>query len=67
MPSASVTAMRRSEGTYTCAFEIGASLREAMQARTKIAPQIRAATREEIESLQLPPQGRKRRTFVDLR
>lgn len=44
-----------------------AGLREAMQARTKIAPQIREATREEIESLQLPPQARKRRTFVDLR
>jgi phenylacetate-CoA ligase len=42
-------------------------LREAMQARTRIVPQIRQATREEIESLQLPPQARKRRTFVDLR
>lgn len=42
-------------------------LREAMQARAKIAPKIREATREEIESLQLPPQARKRRTFVDLR
>lgn len=44
-----------------------ATVREAMQARTKIAPQIRVATREEMESLQLPPQARKRRTFVDLR
>ncbi|MBE0545161.1 MAG: AMP-binding protein [Verrucomicrobia bacterium] len=44
-----------------------ATLREAMQARAKIAPQIRHATREEIEVLQLPPQARKRRTFVDLR
>ena len=45
-------------------------LREAMQARTKIAPQIRQATREEIESLQMPSRDggtRKRRTFVDLR
>ncbi len=42
-------------------------LREAMQARTKIVPQIREASREEIESLQMPPQARKRRTFVDLR
>ncbi|HEX5221224.1 MAG TPA: AMP-binding protein [Verrucomicrobiae bacterium] len=42
-------------------------LREVMQARAKIAPQIRQATREEIESLQMPPQARKRRTFVDLR
>ncbi len=44
-----------------------AELREQFQARTKIAPQIRHATREEIESLQMPPQARKRRTFVDLR
>jgi len=42
-------------------------LREALQARAKIAPRIREATREEIEALQLPPQARKRRTFVDLR
>jgi phenylacetate-CoA ligase len=42
-------------------------LREAMQARAKIAPQIRKATRDEIEALQMPPQARKRRTFVDLR
>lgn len=44
-----------------------AELREAFQARAKIVPQIRHATRQEIESLQLPPQARKRRTFVDLR
>ncbi len=44
-----------------------AQLREAFQARAKITPQIRHATREEIEALQLPPQARKRRTFVDLR
>lgn len=44
-----------------------ATLREAMQARAKIAPQIRSAPREEIEALQLPSQARKRRTFVDLR
>lgn len=44
-----------------------ATLREAFQARAKIAPQIRYATREEIESLQMPPTARKRRTFVDLR
>jgi phenylacetate-CoA ligase len=42
-------------------------LREAFQARAKIAPQIRQASREEIEALQMPPQARKRRTFVDLR
>lgn len=44
-----------------------AELREAFQARARITPQIRHATREEIEALQLPPQARKRRTFVDLR
>ena len=42
-------------------------LRETFQARAKIAPQIRTATREEIELLQMPPTARKRRTFVDLR
>jgi phenylacetate-CoA ligase len=44
-----------------------AALRETLQGRTKIAPQIRHASREEIEALQMPPQARKRRTFVDLR
>jgi phenylacetate-CoA ligase len=44
-----------------------AGLREAIQARAKIAPQIRQASRAEIETLQLPPEARKRRTFVDLR
>jgi phenylacetate-CoA ligase len=43
------------------------ALRECLQARSKIAPLIRHATREEIETLQMPPQARKRRTFVDLR
>jgi phenylacetate-CoA ligase len=43
------------------------ALREAMQARAKIAPSIRSAPREEIETLQMPPQARKRRLFVDLR
>jgi phenylacetate-CoA ligase len=43
------------------------ALREALQARAKIAPQIRQATRAEIEALQMPPAARKRRTFVDLR
>jgi phenylacetate-CoA ligase len=42
-------------------------LREAMQARAKIVPEIRHAPRMEIEALQMPPQARKRRTFVDLR
>ncbi len=44
-----------------------ATLREAVQARAKITPPIRRATRTEIEKLQLPPDARKRRTFVDLR
>ena len=46
------------------------SLREAIQARAKISPQIRLASREEIEALQMPSRdggSRKRRTFVDLR
>ncbi|HEY5345336.1 MAG TPA: AMP-binding protein [Verrucomicrobiae bacterium] len=43
------------------------TLREAFQGRVKIAPQIRHVTRAEIESLQMPPAARKRRTFVDLR
>jgi phenylacetate-CoA ligase len=43
------------------------SLQEAFRARAKIAPHIRLATREEIESLQMPPETRKRRTFMDLR
>ncbi|MGZ4961244.1 MAG: phenylacetate--CoA ligase family protein [Limisphaerales bacterium] len=44
-----------------------ADLREVIQARAKIAPRIRHASREEIEALQMPPQARKRRTFADLR
>ena len=43
------------------------TLREALQARAKITPQIRHVAREEIEALQMPPQARKRSTFVDLR
>jgi phenylacetate-CoA ligase len=43
------------------------TLREALQARAKIAPQIRHATRKEIEALQMPTAARKRRTFLDLR
>ncbi len=46
------------------------ALRETFQARAKIAPQIRNATRDEIELLQMPSRDggtRKRRTFVDLR
>lgn len=43
------------------------TLREALQARSKISPEIRHVSRAEIEALQMPPQARKRRTFVDLR
>ena len=43
------------------------TLREALQARARIAPKIRLVSQAKIESLQLPPQARKRRTFVDLR
>ncbi len=64
----------RAENALSDAVEVlvhgsasAAALREAVQARAKIAPQIRHASREEIEALQLPPQARKRRTFVDLR
>jgi phenylacetate-CoA ligase len=42
-------------------------LREAIQARARIAPQVRRASAAEIEALQMPPQARKRRMFVDLR
>lgn len=42
-------------------------LRDAIQARAKIAPLIRSTNREEIEALQMPVTARKRRTFVDLR
>jgi phenylacetate-CoA ligase len=44
-----------------------AALREAFQARSKISPRIRQASRSEIEALQMPPMARKRRTFVDMR
>jgi phenylacetate-CoA ligase len=44
-----------------------AGLRELLQARSKIAPPVRHVSRAEIEALQMPPQARKRRTFVDLR
>ena len=43
------------------------ALREALQARSKISPALRHVSLGEIEALQLPPQARKRRTFVDLR
>jgi phenylacetate-CoA ligase len=43
------------------------TLRDALQARAKIAPQVRHVSLAEIETLQLPPSARKRRTFVDLR
>jgi phenylacetate-CoA ligase len=43
------------------------ALREAFQARAKITPQIRNTSLNEIEKWQMPPNARKRRTFVDLR
>lgn len=43
------------------------SLREALQARAKIAPQIRRAPAQEVEALQMPPHARKRQVFVDRR
>jgi phenylacetate-CoA ligase len=43
------------------------TLRDALQARAKIAPQIHRVSRKEIEALQMPSAARKRRTFVDLR
>ena len=44
-----------------------AVLGDALQARAKMLPLIRHASLAEIEALQMPPQARKRRTFVDLR
>ena len=44
-----------------------AVLREALQARAKITPQVRHAALAEIEAWQLPAPAWKRRTFVDLR
>ena len=70
----SFVVMARSDGGLADSVEVLvhgpaalAGLREAFQGRTKIVPQIRQAAREEIEALQMPPQARKRRWFVDLR
>ncbi len=70
----SFVVIARSENTLSDSIEIlfhgevsGTHLREAIQARTKITPLIRRAAHARIEALQLPPQARKRRTFVDLR
>ena len=70
----SFVVIARKESELSDAIEVlvhgsvsASGLREVMQARAKIAPQIRQVSREEIESLQMPPQARKRRTFVDLR
>ena len=64
----------RAENELSDSIEVlvhgGASLtvlRETLQARSKITPLIRHVAREEIDALQMPPQARKRRTFVDLR
>jgi phenylacetate-CoA ligase len=42
-------------------------LREVFQARAKIIPRLRPVSPAEVETLQLPPDARKRRTFVDRR
>jgi hypothetical protein len=44
-----------------------ATLREALQARAKIAPLVRQVASGEIAALASPPEARKPRTFVDLR
>jgi phenylacetate-CoA ligase len=44
-----------------------ASIRDLLQARAKVAPEVRHVSPDEIEALQMPPQARKRRTFLDLR
>lgn len=66
--------LARKEGELSDAIEVLfhgpakiETLRDALQARAKILPPVRHATRAEIERLQLPPAARKRRTFVDLR
>jgi phenylacetate-CoA ligase len=43
------------------------AVRDLVQARSKVAPEVRQVSADELEALQLPPQARKRRTFVDLR
>ena len=63
---------------FSVTYGAGGSTRERTHAtvarivrETQIKPAAHltcvAATREEIEALQMPPQVRKRRTFVDLR
>jgi phenylacetate-CoA ligase len=61
------SALSDSIEVLVCGAASAPVLREAMQARAKIAPTIRHAPREEIEALQMPPQAGKRRFFVDLR
>lgn len=43
------------------------TVRELLQARSKVAPDVRQVSADELEALQMPAQARKRRTFVDLR
>jgi phenylacetate-CoA ligase len=43
------------------------AVRDLLQARSKVAPEVRQVSAAELEALQMPPQARKRRTFVDLR
>lgn len=42
-------------------------LRERFRGEAKVVPEVKAATLEEIEALQMPEGGRKRRYFIDLR
>ena len=70
----SFVVVARAENELSDAIEIlfhgsakSADLREAIQARAKISPLVVHASRAKIEALQLPPQARKRTTFVDLR
>jgi phenylacetate-CoA ligase len=70
----SFVVVARAENELSDAIEIlfngsasAADLREAIQARAKISPTVRHTARAKIEALQLPPQARKRSTFVDLR
>jgi len=43
------------------------TVRDLLQARSKVAPDVRQVSADELEALQMPAQARKRRTFVDLR
>ena len=70
----SYAVIARADGDLSDAVEVlvnGAislpALREQFQGRTKISPALRSATAAEIDAIQMPPNARKRRWFVDLR